>query len=261
MRPGTGPWDGLVGDEAASPVQSLTPSPARQIQIQIQASGRRSVEDVGHGPVLGVAVDRPSARILEPPMSRSWHSRCIFTQIVTPFLMVGLAAPLPAQDGPDPVGDWVGELDAGAARLTPGVVPVSGSGPQDRDEALMGHRPFAVLADGLTRKGVAVLRYDDRGVAASTGEFGTATSRDFASDGAAASAWLAARPEVSAVGIVGHSEGGIVGPKVATGDARRPRQVRPAPASPSSPLPRSPGSERQAQASCRGIRSAGIRSA
>jgi hypothetical protein len=97
----------------------------------------------------------------------------------------------------------------------PGVVLVSGSGPQDRDEALMGHRPFAVLADGLTRNGIAVLRYDDRGVAASTGNFGTATSRDFASDGAAASAWLAARPEVSAVGIVGHSEGGIVGPMVA----------------------------------------------
>jgi hypothetical protein len=256
--------------------------------------------------------------------------------------VLGLGTPLAAQDGPDPVGDWVGELDAGAARLTlvfhvtraedgvlastmdspdqgahgistgsttlagdtltievtavggryvgtiagdtmtgswsqggqdiglvlvrgaeleeperpqdpkppfpyrteevrienpeaegvtlagtltipegegpfPGVVLVSGSGPQDRDEALMGHRPFAVLADGLTRNGVAVLRYDDRGVAASTGEFGTATSRDFASDGAATSAWLAARPEVSAVGIVGHSEGGIVGPMVATG--------------------------------------------
>lgn len=97
----------------------------------------------------------------------------------------------------------------------PAVVLVSGSGPQDRDEALMGHRPFAVLADGLTRAGVAVLRYDDRGVASSTGDFGAATSRDFATDAAAVAAWLAARPEVSAVGIAGHSEGGVVGPMVA----------------------------------------------
>lgn len=97
----------------------------------------------------------------------------------------------------------------------PAVVLVSGSGPQDRDEALMGHRPFAVLADGLTRAGVAVLRYDDRGVAGSTGDFATATSRDFASDAAAVVAWLDERPEVSAVGIAGHSEGGLVGPLVA----------------------------------------------
>ncbi|HSR41574.1 MAG TPA: alpha/beta hydrolase [Longimicrobiales bacterium] len=255
--------------------------------------------------------------------------------------MLGLATPLPAQEGPDPVGDWAGELDVGAARLTlvfhvtrsddgtlastldspdqgamdiptgattltgdtltievpgvggrytgtiagdtltgtwsqgaqslplvlarggeierperpqdpqppfpyrtedvridnpeaegvtlagtlsipegegpfPGVVLVSGSGPQDRDEALMGHRPFAVLADGLTRHGIAVLRYDDRGFASSTGEFAGATSRDFASDAAAAAAWLASRPDVADVGIVGHSEGGIVGPMVAT---------------------------------------------
>lgn len=280
--------------------------------------------------------------ILEPSMRQALHPRRTLPQLATLVLGAGLATPLLAQQGPDPVGDWVGELDVGVAQLTlvfhvtraedgtlastmdspdqgahdiatrsttlagdtltievtvvggryvgsiagdtltgtwsqggqdfdlvlvrgaeleaperpqdprppfpylteevridnpedpgvtlagtlsipegegpfPGVVLVSGSGPQDRDEALMGHRPFAVLADGLTRNAVAVLRYDDRGVAASTGEFGTATSRDFASDAAAASAWLAARPEVSAVGIVGHSEGGIVGPMVATG--------------------------------------------
>lgn len=99
----------------------------------------------------------------------------------------------------------------------PGVVLVSGSGPQDRDETLAGHKPFAVLADHLTRAGIAVLRYDDRGVAESGGEFASATSEDFASDADAALAWLAARPQVrgDAVGIVGHSEGGLVGPLVA----------------------------------------------
>jgi dienelactone hydrolase len=99
----------------------------------------------------------------------------------------------------------------------PGVVLVSGSGPQDRDETLAGHKPFAVLADHLTRAGIAVLRYDDRGVGRTGGVFATATSEDLATDAEAALAWLAARPEVraDAVGIVGHSEGGLVGPLVA----------------------------------------------
>jgi hypothetical protein len=100
----------------------------------------------------------------------------------------------------------------------PGVILVSGSGPQDRDETLLGHKPFAVLADHLTRAGIAVLRYDDRGVAASGGVFATATSDDLARDAEAALSWLASRPEVDGdrVGIVGHSEGGLIAPLVAS---------------------------------------------
>lgn len=100
----------------------------------------------------------------------------------------------------------------------PGVILVTGSGPQDRDETLMGHKPFAVLADHLTRAGIAVLRYDERGVGESEGDFGSATSYDFAADAEAALGYLAARADVDAdrVGIVGHSEGGLVGPLVAS---------------------------------------------
>lgn len=98
----------------------------------------------------------------------------------------------------------------------PAAVLVSGSGPQDRDESLMGHKPFLVLADHLTRQGIAVLRYDDRGVGSSTGTFATATSQDFASDALAAVAFLQARDDMGAVGIVGHSEGGLVGPLAAS---------------------------------------------
>ena len=96
----------------------------------------------------------------------------------------------------------------------PAVILVSGSGPQDRNEALMGHRPFLVLADHLTRRGIAVLRYDDRGVGRSTGNFGAATTRDFASDALAAVAYLKTRGDVApdAIGIAGHSEGGLVAP-------------------------------------------------
>lgn len=96
----------------------------------------------------------------------------------------------------------------------PCVVMVTGSGPQDRDELLMGHRPFLVIADHLTRHGVAVLRCDDRGVGKSTGSFAGATSDDFADDALAAVEFLKSRKDVDPrkIGIVGHSEGGLIAP-------------------------------------------------
>jgi uncharacterized protein len=99
----------------------------------------------------------------------------------------------------------------------PAVVLMSGSGPQDRDEALMGHKPFLVLADHLTRAGIAVLRYDDRGVGESTGKFAIATHFEFASDGNAAFNYLKSRPEVDGkrIGLLGHSEGSVYAPYIA----------------------------------------------
>ena len=101
----------------------------------------------------------------------------------------------------------------------PAVVLISGSGPQDRDEALMGHRPFLVLSDHLTRRGIAVLRFDDRGVGESTGDHGAATSVDFASDALAGVAYLKGRDDVDpeAIGLAGHSEGGLIAPIAAVG--------------------------------------------
>jgi pimeloyl-ACP methyl ester carboxylesterase len=100
----------------------------------------------------------------------------------------------------------------------PAAILITGSGPEDRDETVFGHRPFLVLADYLTRQGIAVLRYDDRGVGKSTGNFGTATSTDFASDAKSAVAYLKTRKEVRTekIGLIGHSEGGIIAPMVAT---------------------------------------------
>ncbi|MBS1876814.1 MAG: alpha/beta fold hydrolase [Acidobacteria bacterium] len=95
------------------------------------------------------------------------------------------------------------------------VLLVTGSGPQDRDETLFGHKPFLVIADYLTRAGCAVLRLDDRGMGKSTGDFRTAGLAEFTSDALAAVAWLKARPEVKRAGILGHSEGGAVGPLAA----------------------------------------------
>ena len=100
----------------------------------------------------------------------------------------------------------------------PAVVLITGSGPQNRNEALMGHKPFLVLADALTKNGFAVLRVDDRGVGKSTGNFNIATTADFAKDVSASTDYLLSRPEVNKkkVGLIGHSEGGMIAPMVAT---------------------------------------------
>jgi hypothetical protein len=79
----------------------------------------------------------------------------------------------------------------------PVVILISGSGPQNRDEELLGHKPFLVLSDFLTKNGIAVLRYDDRGTALSKGDFKTATSADFATDVESAIAYLKTRKEIN----------------------------------------------------------------
>jgi pimeloyl-ACP methyl ester carboxylesterase len=101
------------------------------------------------------------------------------------------------------------------------VVLITGSGPQDRDESLAGHRPFLVLSDYLTRRGIAVLRADDRGVGKSGGKFAAATTADFATDTEAGVAYLKTQPEIDPkkIGLVGHSEGGIIAPMVAARDS------------------------------------------
>lgn len=100
----------------------------------------------------------------------------------------------------------------------PAVVLISGSGPQNRDGAILKHKPFLVLADYLTRQGMVVLRVDDRGVGESGGTFAGATSADFATDVAAAVDYLKKHPRVNAnkVGLLGHSEGGLIAPMVAS---------------------------------------------
>ncbi|MDX1642533.1 MAG: alpha/beta fold hydrolase, partial [Balneolaceae bacterium] len=99
----------------------------------------------------------------------------------------------------------------------PAVILISGSGPQNRNEEVFGHKPFLVLADYLTRQGIAVLRYDDRGTAESTGNHATATSQDFANDVLSAIEYLKNRGEIdnNQIGLIGHSEGGLIASIVA----------------------------------------------
>lgn len=100
----------------------------------------------------------------------------------------------------------------------PVVVLVSGSGPQNRDEELLGHKPFWVIADYFSRNGIAVLRYDDRGVGKSKGNFNDATTLSFSNDAEAAVKYLKtlAFIDTNKIGILGHSEGGIIAPMVAS---------------------------------------------
>lgn len=99
----------------------------------------------------------------------------------------------------------------------PVVILITGSGAQNRDEELLGHKPFLIISDYLTRQGIGVLRYDDRGTAKSEGDFDAATSADFATDVLSAIDYLKTRKEVLSgqIGLVGHSEGGMIAPMVA----------------------------------------------
>lgn len=127
---------------------------------------------------------------------------------------------------PTPTGFTLGgtlTLPRNHAGRVPAVVTITGSGLEDRDEALPGvegYRPFYQLADTLGRRGIAVLRLDDRGFGASRGDASNATSRDFANDTRAALAYLRTRPEIDPkrLFLVGHSEGGLIAPMVAASD-------------------------------------------
>ncbi len=107
-------------------------------------------------------------------------------------------------------------IPSGAGPFT-AVVLITGSGPQDRDETIFGHKPFLVIADYLARRDIAVLRCDDRGTAGSTGSFAEATTADFATDVLAAMRFLATVDGIDPgrIGLIGHSEGGMIAPMVA----------------------------------------------
>lgn len=128
-----------------------------------------------------------------------------------------------SSDGVDLEGTLTLPQPGGASRF-PALILISGSGPQDRDATMFGHKPFAVIADALTRRGFAVLRLDDRGVGKSKGSFRSATTQDFLRDAEAALEFLKARDSIDPkrIGLFGHSEGGIVAAMLA---AQHPEHV------------------------------------
>jgi pimeloyl-ACP methyl ester carboxylesterase len=145
---------------------------------------------------IGLAAPRPQ----DPKKPYPYREEDVIYQNKSAGIELGATLTMPQGKGPFPA-----------------VVLITGSGPQDRNETILGHRPFLVLADYLTRKGIAVLRADDRGVGKSTGDFNLATTADFATDTEAGVAYLKTRPEIDTrkIGLVGHSEGGVIAPMIA----------------------------------------------
>lgn len=131
-----------------------------------------------------------------------------------PYVTENVSYSNPAASGVELAGTFTKPRSDGPF---PAVLLISGAGPQDRDETTAGHKPFLVLGDYLTRRGIAVLRVDDRGTAESTGRFETATTLDFVSDAEAGVRYLLSRNDVDPkhVGLLGHGEGAIVAPLAA----------------------------------------------
>jgi pimeloyl-ACP methyl ester carboxylesterase len=144
-----------------------------------------------------------------PPLLRPQEPKAPF-----PYVSEAVSYPNPQAEGVRLAGTLTRPKGPGKF---PAVLLITGSGAQNRDEEIFGHKPFLLIADFLTRHGIAVLRVDDRGTAESTGKFATATTADFATDVMAGVQFLLKRPEIDAkhIGLLGHSEGGAIAPMVA----------------------------------------------
>jgi alpha/beta superfamily hydrolase len=158
---------------------------------------------------LDLSTTKPSASIiprrLQDPLTFPYHQEEItFTNV---------------KGGDKLAGTLTMPSDGKATKI---VILITGSGPQNRNEEIVqfNHRPFLVWSDWLTRKGIAVLRFDDRGIAKSTGDFNSATTSDFSDDVEAAVQYIKSRNDLDKleIGLMGHSEGGMIAPMVASRD-------------------------------------------
>lgn len=237
-----GEWHGTI-DVPGQPLEiGLTftddgAGPSGTIDIPVQMITDAPLADVTRtGTTVGFAIAGVTGEPIFVGTLEQDRLAGSFTQAGAEFPFSLTPGPLPEPERPQepqPPFPYLTEdiaVPAGAVTLTgtltrpdgPGpftaVLLITGSGAQDRDETLAGHRPFLLLADTLTRAGYAVLRLDDRGVGGSTGELGSSTYQDLTADAAAAAALLQARPDIERVGLLGHSEGGYLAPLVAQQD-------------------------------------------
>lgn len=178
---------------AAASIEYLGELKGDKIVGTFKQGGKEFPLDLSKGTVVVETPKRPQ----EPKMPYPYYAEEVtFTNAKANISLAGTLT-LPTKEG-----------------VFPAVILISGSGPQNRDEELLGHKPFLVISDYLTRNGIAVLRFDDRGVGQSKGVFKTATSADNASDVEAAISYLKSRKEIKQIGLMGHSEGGLIAPMV-----------------------------------------------
>lgn len=223
----------LGGDSASVPVWAIQGGQTTQAQVVKRGSDSAVVTIGGipvrlavnaDGAITGGAVPSQGLRIV-----RVRGGAAGAMAVAPPDYSAPPGAPYTAEEVTvtTPAGHTLAgtlTMPRGAKAPVPAVVTITGSGPQDRDEAIppvKGYRPMRQVADTLSRHGIAVLRLDDRGTGASKGNFATATSADFADDIRAALAYLRERKDVdgSRLALVGHSEGGLVAPLVASTDS------------------------------------------
>ena len=142
----------------------------------------------------------PSRRPQTPAPPFPYHSDSVEYDNADKTVHLGATLTYPAKGGPFPA-----------------VILITGSGTQDRDETIFGHKPFAVIADYLTRRGYAVLRVDDRGAGVSTGNVRKVTTEDLAKDVETSFLWLKTQKQIDAgrIGLIGHSEGAMIAPMLA----------------------------------------------
>jgi dienelactone hydrolase len=186
--------------------------PGGAVHLGLDAAGRITGGSI---PAQGLVIERSETL---PPAALRLEKPDYSAPPGAPYLAEDVAVPTPM--GHTLAGTLTLPAGAGGGRRVPAIVTITGSGGQDRDEAIpmfRGYRPFRELADALARAGIAVLRMDDRGVGSSGGNAGTATTADFAQDIRAGLAYLRTRSEIDGarLGLVGHSEGGIIAPMVA----------------------------------------------
>ena len=216
LRVDQGPAEDLTG-VFDSPPEGVTDLPAT-----ITPNGANMTIEI---PAAAVVIE---ATVEADSLSGIWRQGdaevpIVFTRQAEPFALVRPQEPQP----PFPYESVEVSFDNGSIPLAgtlvipegigpfPVAVLISGSGQQDRDESVLGHKPFLVLADWLARQGIATLRYDDRGVGESGGNPAGATTADFAEDALAAVVFLADDERFSPIGLIGHSEGGLIAPMVA----------------------------------------------
>ncbi len=226
-RPATGEWSGTID----IPAQGATAVALAGIAIDGR-SVRFSIAGVPGSPTFAGTLSDDGA-IISGDFTQGPGKLTFTLRRNTTGTPAVVAAPRPQEPKPPyPYNDDEVTIENSAAgvRLAgtlttpktggayPVVILITGSGQQDRNETIFGHKPFLVLADYLTRRGIAVLRMDDRGIGGTTGNPALATSEDSAGDVMAAVAFLKAYASTnrSRIGLVGHSEGGLIAPMVAT---------------------------------------------
>ena len=223
----------LAADSVELPVFSL--SGGQTVAFWVKSLRPDSVVVSLGGVQVRLAVD--SAGGITGGWIPSQQIAIVVSDRADPTFFLGIAADYSAPPGapytavevtvPTPAGFTLAgtlTLPKGAKGPVPAVVTITGSGLEDRDEAIplvKGYRPFREIADALGRRGIAVLRMDDRGFGGSGGSAATATSEDFAGDIRAGLAYLRTRPEIDGkrLGLAGHSEGGIIAPMIARTDS------------------------------------------